>query len=178
MPYPYLDTKGIITGGPGKNMNTWEEFKEVNSLIGDRAATEDEKRKYFDILRDMSMAVDENNKFIFHGYKPTYFETKTPLRITDKESYRLAQNHMTSDLAHVRQEFADFDTFPLPLKEVLLDIQYNTGNLTQKAWPHLYGAIERKDVFGEDGIVNNVGRKDIHQERNDWAERMARSISF
>lgn len=124
------------------------------------------------------MEVDENYKFIYHGYKPNYFETKTPLRITDKESYRLAQEHMVKDLAHIRNEFADFDNLPIPLKEVLLDIQYNTGNLTQKAWPHLYGAIERKDVFGEDGIVNNVSRKDVHQERNDWAAKMARSISF
>lgn len=59
----------------------------------------------------------------------------------------------------------------LPLKEILFDIQYNTGNLMRKSWPHLYNAIERKDVLGNDGIVKNVHCKDVGQNRNDWAEK-------
>ena len=175
---PYLDTKGTITVGAGSNINSKEDFMKVNFMIGGRPATDAEKEQYYSHLRDISMLVDENNNFIYHSYKPDYFKKETPLLISDDESYRLAQNHMSSDLAHVRQEFADFDTFPLPLKEVLLDIQYNTENLTQKAWPHLYGAIERRDVFGEDGIVNNVGRKDIHEERREWTDKKAKSIRF
>ena len=175
---PYLDTKGTITVGAGANINNKEDFMKVNFMIGDRPATDAEKEQYYYHLHDLSMLVDEKHTFIYHSYKPDYFEKETPLRISDNESYRLAQNHMVKDLAHVQNEFADFGIFPLPLKEVLLDIQYNTGNLTQKAWPHLYGAIVRRDVFCDDGIVNNVSRKDIHEDRRKWTDNKARSIRF
>ena len=71
------------------------------------------------------------------------------------------------------------DSFPNPLKEVLLDIQYNVkGGLNRKNWPKLYQAIENRDVFGENGIYNNVNRPDVQQSRNDWAKRMIGSIRF
>lgn len=123
----------------------------------------------------MSMMVDRNNNFIHRNTKAEDFEQYTPLRISDEESYRLAQEHMLNDLTHVRQQFSDFDKFPEPLKEVLLDIQYNTGNLTRNNWPKLYRAIDNRDV---NGIIQNVHRKDIGQERNNWSENMARSIRF
>ena len=82
---------------------------------------------------------------------------------------------MTNDLAKLRREFSDFDKFPLPLKEVLLDIQYNTGNLNRQNWPNLYQAIADRDI---NGIATNVHRKDVGQERNNWAEQMASSIRF
>ena len=83
---------------------------------------------------------------------------------------------MKNDLAYLRSQFADFDSLPNPLKEVLLDIQYNViGGLTQRKWPNLYDAIARRDV---DGIARNVNRRDVGQGRNDWAERMVRSIRF
>ena len=81
-------------------------------------------------------------------------------------------------LAHVRREFADFDTFPQPLKEVLLDIQYNVkGGLNEQKWPSLYKAIRERNITGENGIIANVHRKDVQKERNDWARRMAASIT-
>ena len=80
-----------------------------------------------------------------------------------------------NDLAHLREEFSDFDNFPLPLKEVLLDIQYNTGNLNQQNWPNLYRAIRNRDV---NGIVSNVHRRDVAQRRNNWTRDTARSIRF
>ena len=42
-------------------------------------------------------------------------------------------------------------------------------------WPKLYRAIANRDV---NGIVNNVHRKDVGLDRNDWAKRMAHSIRF
>ena len=91
----------------------------------------------------------------------------------------MAQNHMRNDLAHVRNQFSDFDTFPNPLKEVLLDIQYNVkGGLNQQNWPNLYNAINNRDIWGKNGIYNNVNRKDVQQSRNDWAKRMIGSIRF
>lgn len=45
----------------------------------------------------------------------------------------------------------------------------------QQNWPKLYNAINNRDV---NGIADNVHRKDVGLERNDWAEQMARSIRF
>lgn len=83
---------------------------------------------------------------------------------------------MNNDLAHLRGEFSDFDSFPLPLKEVLLDIQYNVrGGVNPNDWPNLYRAIRNHDV---NGIVSNVHRRDVAQRRNNWTRDTARSIRF
>ncbi len=79
-----------------------------------------------------------------------------------------------NDLTHVRNQFSDFDIFPNPLKEVLLDIQYNTGGLNRQNWPNLYEAINNRDI---NGIANNVLRKDIGDNRNNWATKQIHSIT-
>ena len=83
------------------------------------------------------------------------------MQLSEQDAYNMAQNHMRNDLAHARNQFSDFDTFPNPLN-----------------WPNLYNAINNRDIWGKNGIYNNVNRKDVQQSRNDWAERMARSIRF
>jgi hypothetical protein len=83
------------------------------------------------------------------------------------------------NLVHLRKEFTDFDNFPLPLKEVLLDIQYNVkGGISEKKWPKLYKAIREENVLGKEGIVENINRPDVGKERNIWAKKMARLIRF
>ena len=173
--HPYLDSKGYITTGYGANINNKEDFMKVNFMINGRPATDAEKEQYYYDLRGKSMMIDANHNFIYHNMNADNFSGYTPLRISQEDALNMAQNHMTNDLAKVRREFSDFDKFPLPLKEVLLDIQYNTGNLNRQNWPNLYQAIENRDI---NGIVQKVHRKDVGQERNDWAERTARLIRF
>ena len=145
-------------------------------MINGRPATDDEKEKYYYDLKRMSMVVDENNRFKYHNYQADYFKNITPLQISQEDALNMAQGHMTNDLVQVRREFTNFDDLPVPLKEVLLDIQYNVKGGIQKAnWPKLYQAIDNRDV---NGIIQNVHRKDVHKQRNDWAESMARSIRF
>ena len=55
----------------------------------------------------------------------------------------------------------------------ILQLQYNTGGLNKQNWTKLYNAINNRDV---NGIADNVHRKDVSWKRNDWAEKMARSI--
>ena len=120
--------------------------------------------------------INANGNYVNHNLKAKAFRDKTNIRITDAEARDLAQSHMNNDLAHLRREFSDFDNFPLPLKEILLDIQYNVkGGVNRHNWPNLYRAIRNRDV---NGIVDNVNRPDVGQDRNDWAKRMVRSIKF
>ena len=177
--YPYLDTKGFITIGAGVNVDDWNVFKNLNVTVDGIPATEAQKWEAYKHMRKLSEEKDENGNYVNRNRFAETFESETYIRISDAEARKLAQNHMTNDLAHLRKEFADFDHFPLPLKEVLLDIQYNViGGVNEHNWPKLYKAIREKNVSGKDGIVDNVNRKDVHQERNDWAKKMALSIRF
>lgn len=176
--HPYLDTKGLITVGGGANVNNWDDFKKVNFTINGVPATEAEKLAAYNIMRNLSNEKDENGNPKNWNTKAKNFESYTNIRISDNEARSLAQNHMTNDLAHIRHEFADFDTFPQPLKEVLLDIQYNVkGGLNEAKWPNLYKAIRERNTNGYNGIYYNVNRPDVKHRRNDWARRMINSIN-
>ncbi len=177
MLHPYLDTKGLITVGGGANIDSWDDFRKINFTVNGVPATEAEKLAAFGIMRNLSNERDAQGNPTNWDTKAKKFKDYTNVRISDEYARSLAQDHMTNDLAHVRREFADFDTFPQPLKEVLLDIQYNVkGGLNEQKWPSLYKAIRERNINGENGIVANVHRKDVQQERNDWARRMAASI--
>ena len=176
--HPYLDTKGLITVGGGANVNNWDDFKKVNFTINGVPATEAEKLAAYNIMRNLSNEKDENGNPKNWNTKAKNFESYTNIRISDDEARSLAQNHMTNDLANIRHEFSDFDTFPQPLKEVLLDIQYNVkGGLNEAKWPNLYKAIRERNTNGYNGIYYNINRPDVQQERNDWARRMINSIN-
>ncbi len=176
--HPYLDTKGLITVGGGANVNNWDDFKKVNFTINGVPATEAEKLAAYNIMRNLSNEKDENGNPKNWNTQAEAFKKYTNIRISDDEARSLAQNHMTNDLAHIRHEFSDFDTFPQPLKEVLLDIQYNVkGGLNEAKWPNLYKAIRERNTKGYNGIYYNVNRPDVKQRRNDWARRMINSIN-
>ena len=177
--YPYLDTKGFITIGAGANVDDWNVFKKLNLTVNGLPATEAQKWEAYKHMRELSEEKDENGNYVNRNRFAETFESETNIRISDTEAHSLAQNHMNNDLAHLRKEFTDFDSFPLPLKEVLLDIQYNViGGVNQHDWPKLYKAIREKNVFGKEGIVANVNRKDVSIKRNNWAKNTARSIKF
>lgn len=176
VPYPYLDTKGYITTGGGANIDNYDDFMKVNFTVGDIPATDEQKTTAYKNLRKLSEEKDVYGNYLYAKKKANFFKDKTNLQLSDQDAYNMAQNHMSNDLAHVRKEFTNFDNFPNPLKEVLLDIQYNViGGLNRKDWPNLYNAIDNYDV---NGIYNNVNRKDVQQSRNDWTKRMVKSIRF
>lgn len=177
--HPYLDTKGNITTGGGANIDNYDDFMKVNFTVNGVPATDAQKLFAYHNLRKLSQQRDHNGNYVNRNRSADSFCNDTNLQLSEQEAYNMALNHMTNDLTHVRSQFTDFDSFPNPLKEVLLDIQYNViGGLNKNKWPKLYEAIERRDVWGPDGIYNNVNRPDVQQSRNDWAKRMIGSIRF
>ena len=169
--YPYLDSKCNITIAGGINVNNWNDFKTLKLTINKVPATILQKKEGFDRLQEFSKELGgKENKF-----KAEYFEKITNLRISEKEARRLSEIHIKDDLAFLRKEFSDFDDFPMELKEILLDMKYNIREFNQKNWPNLYHAVKTHDVKG---IIENVHRRDIQKERNDWAEKLAQSIRF
>jgi len=83
-------------------------------------------------------------------------------------------SHLRNDLFTLEKEFPDFKNFPFQLQEVLMDIKYNTGNINQSKWPNLHKAIASKDI---NKIAENINRKDVGFERNEWAKNKILSIS-
>ena len=173
IPHPYLDTKGYITVGGGANINNINDFMKTNFLVNGMPATNEQKLNEYYNLRRISDEKDDFGNYQNRNIKADDFKYKTKLRITDDYARSLAQKHMNNDLAHLRRQFNDFDKFPIELKEVLLDIQYNTGKLTPKHWPNLFRVIEECNV---NDIRNNVHRKDVHAGRNDWARSKLNSM--
>ena len=178
VPYPYLDTKGNITIGGGANIDNINDFMKVNFTVNGEPATMEQKLVAYNTLRNLSEEQDVYGNYVNHNRDASSFENNTNLRITDQDAYNMAYNHLAKDLSHIRTEFTDFDKFPLPLKEVLLDIQYNTGGLNEQNWPRLYQAIRDHNVNGVDGIVTHVHRQDVSENRNNWAQDKARLIVF
>ena len=177
--FPYLDTKGKITIGAGANVSNWNVFKQLNVTFNNIPATEMQKWNAYKHMLKLSEEKDSQGNYVNRNRKAKTFKSETNLWLSDKDVYNMAKKHMISDLAHLRREFPDFDDFPIELKEVLLDIQYNViGGVNENNWPKLYKAIKEKNVLGKDGIVEHVNRPDVGKDRNDWAKRMVGSIRF
>ena len=177
--YPYLDTKGKITIGAGANVNDWNIFNKLNLTVNSIPATEAQKWKAYNRMRQLSEEKDKNGNYINRNRLAKTFESETNIYFSEQDAYNMALNHMKKDLAHLRREFSNFDSFPLELKEILLDIQYNViGGVNKNNWPKLYKAIREKNVLGTDGIIEHINRPDVGEERNNWAKRVARSIKF
>lgn len=162
--FPYKDSVGKITIGAGINIDDEDKFRSMEWMDEQkRRIRSNDAVKYRNVLHEM-----EGNNYI-----ADYYKDKTPLRIADEEIRRLYDMHVNNDLKELRDTFKDFDRFPPELQNVLLDIKYNTGNVLQKKWPKLHQAIAERKI---EDILNNVHRKDVSTERNQWAEDEIRKI--
>ena len=179
--YIYIDTTWNKTTGAGANVDDWNTFNKVNWKVDGRSATEEEKRATFDYFDKITSKgkqnVDKKGKLLEkNNNKADFYSNKSQLRISSNETDRLLRNHITEDIKYLQKEFSDFASYPPELQNVLLDIKFNTGNVSQENWPKLRKAISEKDLFGKEGILKNVHRKDVGADRNLWTEQQIRNI--
>ncbi len=179
--YIYIDTTWNKTTGAGANVDDWNTFNKVNWKVDGRSATEEEKRATFDYFDKITSKgkqnVDEKGKLLEkNNNKADFYSNKSQLRISSNETDRLLRNHITKDIKYLQKEFPDFASYPPELQNVLLDIKFNTGNVSAENWPKLRKAISEKNLFGKEGILKNVHRKDVGEDRNLWAEQQIRNI--
>ncbi len=178
--HPYLDTKWIKTVGDGKNIDSREAFHSVNWLNGARSATLQEKDMAFNRLQlDIDQAMQ--NKDIYSNLPKnnrlaSSYENYSQLRLDKSEINKLRDEHLQDDIRYLHKEFPRFNSFPPELQNVLVDIKYNTGNVSQANWPNLHKAIAEKNLYGANGILNNIHRKDVGLDRNTWAEGEIKKI--
>ena len=176
----YIDTTWNKTSGIGANVNDWDTFKNINWQINERAATEEEKRAAFDVYqKDIDMGLknkDAKGNVIKNNKKADAYKSYSQLTLNDEEINKLLKQHLQDDIKYLQKEFPDFAYYPPELQNVLLDIKFNTGNVSQENWPKLRKAIAEKNLFGDEGIIDNVHRKDVGEDRNLWAEQQIRNI--
>ena len=179
--YIYIDTTWNKTTGAGANVDDWDTFNQINWEINGRPATEAEKRAAFDyfdaITSKGKQNVDEKGNLIEkNNNRADSYMNKSQLQLAKGEIDRLLRNQITEDIKYLQKEFPDFAYYPPELQNVLLDIKFNTGNVSQENWPKLRKAIADKNLFGDEGIIYNVHRKDVGEDRNYWTEQQIRNI--
>ena len=176
----YIDTTWNKTSGVGANVNDWNIFKNVSWQINGRAATEEEKKAAFDIFqKDIDIGLknkDAKGNVIKNNKKADAYKSYSQLTLNNREINKLLKQHLQDDIKYLQKEFPDFASYPPELQNVLLDIKFNTGNVSQENWPKLRKAIAEKNLFGDEGIIDNVHRKDVDLKRNNWAEQQIRNI--
>ena len=164
----YLDTNGKITTGIGLNINKFDTFMSIDFEVDNRPATYNEKLEAYNKFMELKERKEYGKK-----YGADHYEKYSNLRINHKTAKNLMNRHTLNDLKKLREGIEDFDKLPLPLQEVLMDIRYNTGNVSKSNWPKLREGIRTKNLTL---IADNVSRKDISAERNKWAKDKILSI--
>ena len=168
VPHIYLDTKGIMTTGIGYNINDFNVFMNTDFTVDNRQATYQEKLEAYNHFKNLNKQNHWGKK-----YGADMFKNESDLRISTKTANELVNKHTLNDLKRLREGIEDFDKLPLPLQEVLMDIRYNTGNVSEANWPNLHRGIRTKNLSL---IADNVNRKDVSIERNKWARDKILSI--
>lgn len=164
----YLDIYGNLTIGAGKVINDEKTFMSVNFMVNGRPATMAEKKKAYQDFQKMKERGEYGS-----GYRANKYENKSPLRVNKQTMEDLLDKHVRNDIKRLRQGMPEFDGLPLALQEVLVDIRYNSGAITEEAWPNLRKAIREKNLAK---IMANIQRGVSHKDRQKWAQDKIRSI--
>ncbi len=165
----YLDTKGYITIGKGENVDDKKTFMALNLKNGNREATYAEKLVVYNKFLELKRKKEYGNK-----YGSDYYKKYSSLRITPQTMDELLESHLRNDISRLRKGIPEFDKLPIELMEVLVDIRYNSGAITEERWPNLRRGIRDKNLTA---IANEINRKDVSQKRNDWAKERIKSIT-
>ncbi len=164
----YLDIYGNITIGVGKVINDEETFMSVNFMINGRPATKAEKRAAYKRFKELQ----EQGEY-GESIKADKYKTKSPLRVTRQTMEDLLDRHVRNDIRRLRSGMPEFESLPLPLQEVLVDIRYNSGAITVDNWKYLREGISEKNLTK---IMANIRRGGLHPDRLKWAQGKIKSI--
>ena len=156
--YIYLDKFGHITSGVGALLDDEKAFKSVPWKIGDRLATEAEVDAAYRYFVAKRFEKDDKGKFKNHNRLAESFENECALRVSKEYMVQRMMTHLREDLYRARKKRNDFDTYPIPLKLIILDFYYNKGSFYNQ--PGLPQALDTKDakLFREKMMRNMADR--------------------
>lgn len=180
--YPYGDSKGVITGGIGTNIDQEAVFLSLPWRIGTvdgRLATAAEinegyraLKKEIDVQRQKAAAQNQPTL----RTKARHYESTTNLRLPAATSEQLATRDLTAFLRELNKKFPDFNRFPVSARVALMDMIYNIGGtkFTAAKWPSLFTAVSTRDW---DRAAAESHRADVNAQRNAQTEAYFRQAA-
>lgn len=133
----YLDTRGNVTIGVGQLVRNTEDAEQLHLICREtqQQATAEQVSNEFD-----RMSQQEPGK-IAVSYK-----TVTKLEMTHQGVDELLDQRIDEFTKGIKTKLSDFDSYPEPAQEALLDMAFNLGvaGLNRK-FPTMMGAAARKD---------------------------------
>lgn len=162
--YIYLDKFGHITSGVGALLDDEKAFKSVPWMIGNRLATKNEVDAAYNMFVYKRFVKDKRGKYIYHNRLAESFINDSPLRVSKEYMIHKMMKHLQEDLKRAKSKREDFDTYPLPLKLIILDFYYNKGSLYNQ--PGLPQALnERNAKLFQEKMMRNM------EDRDKWTKK-------
>jgi GH24 family phage-related lysozyme (muramidase) len=140
--YPYLDTKGNVTIGPGFKTENEEQFLMLNLNVDGRPANEAEKR---DAWKQMQTEKKDRNGD-FNRLADIYKDI-TRIRMDEPTQRRRLGSEIKSRIDDIKRDLNDdaaWDKLSGAQKAAIVDVHYTNGSL--KGFPKLKEGIREGDV--------------------------------
>jgi hypothetical protein len=81
-------------------------------------------------------------------YRPRNIDKNLPdIGLTKTEMEFLLEQRLREGLHYLKDQFSDFESYPLESRTGLSDLEYNIGpvKLRRERWPNLWDAVEHRD---------------------------------
>ncbi|MBR1915956.1 MAG: minor capsid protein [Alphaproteobacteria bacterium] len=167
--YIYLDKYGHITSGIGALLDDEKSFKNVPWKIGKRMATKQEVDEAYKKFVAKRFEKDDKGKYANHNRRAESFINDSPLRISKEYMIERMMSHLKEDLMRARLKRNDFDTYPIPLKLIILDFYYNKGSFYNQ--PGLPQALDAKDAkLFQEKMIRHM------RDRDEWTKEQFNKI--
>lgn len=158
----YLDSKGILTIGIGQNVSDFNDFEKLNIMdkrTGNTLTINQKHELYSKIMQEVS-----ENTFKEKNH--------SNLEISKNDIYNQFNTMLEKSYKELEQKMAKFNDFPTPVKQALIDMQFNMGNkkFSTKNWPKLFEAINNHDW--QTAAKEARQRIDVQKTRQDWTYKM------
>lgn len=173
VPYMYRDSEGYVTAGVGHMIPSRDHAAELPFQYEDpltkerRPATRDEIQRGYDQLPGQK---GQKNNFSATSYKP---ETRKlmPLYLNNDEIDDVLKKDIQLHYDGVRRQFDDYDTYPIPVRRALLDMQFNMGSIRFNAqtWPKFFSAV-RNQQWSKAGDESH--RTNVSDTRNESTKNL------
>lgn len=176
----YKDHKGFITIGVGHRVTSLEKAKTLPFYLYDknesaiRPATEEEIKTLYQQVQ----SIKHGKNITAEQYNPLYNKNKLHMKnikLKEKDELALLKQDLRVRSQELRRNWSEFDNLPGELQTAMLDVHFNTGNLTPKKWPKLKKAIQQKNKAA---IIREIHRDTKHQDRNRAIQHLLRKMTF
>lgn len=171
----YLDTKGNMTIGIGKNINAKNDFltTELRHPTGQLLSLKQKEKLYQKLTHLRDCLINTNGPFnlaVAHQKASSLFDPFRQVFITEEYAKQEAYTYMTTEIPllnkKLRQNGIEPTQIPQPAQKSLWDLQYNLGNTKFNAnnWYNLFNALKTEDYRK---AAEESHRRNVQTQRND-----------